>query len=357
MIKPSIKPVLLALALAAALPASQALTFQFNDVTAGGMRAEQLAAFNAAANIWSSRLSDPVTVYIDISFASLPPHVLGGTNLTSTSASYSTVRALLAADATSALDASAVAHLQAGPALTFRATQGDLTTRLDNDGSVNNQLLGVTTANAKAMGLAVATDAAHPDAGIQFGSYFDTNNAFSYSRAGGAAPGKYDFISVAEHEIGHALGFVSGVDDIDYCAGAANRCQLANPNSATTFENAAWYTPLDLFRYSANGVLDLRVGQAAYLSIDGGATAVASMSTGQFNGDGYQASHFIFSQLALMRPGVPSGVAYDLTAEDLAAMDAIGWNTSPVPEPQTPALMLLGLIGLAGLRARRRARR
>lgn len=357
MIKPSIKPVLLALALAAASPASRALTFQFNDVTAGGMRAEQLAAFNSAASFWSSRLSDPVTVYIDISFASLPPHVLGGTHLNATTASYSTVRGLLAADATSALDASAVAHLQAGPALSFRATQGDLTTRFDNDGSINNQLLGVTTANAKAMGLAVTTDVAHPDASIQFGTFFDTNNVFSYSRAGGAAAGKYDFISVAEHEIGHALGFVSGVDDIDVCAGAANRCQLANPNSATTFENAAWYTPLDLFRYSAAGVLDLRVGQAAYLSVDGGASAVASMSTGQFNGDGYQASHFIFSQLALMRPGVPSGVAYDLTAEDLAAMDAIGWNTSPVPEPQTPALMLLGLAGLAGLRARQRSRR
>ncbi len=348
----------LSLALAALLsaPAAQAVSFVFTDIGAVPMSAAQLGAFQAAGNYWSSKLSDPVTVYLNIGFDNLPNNVLGSTGANFISSNYSQVRTALGADAKSALDATAVANLQAGPALVFQATQGDLTTRLDNDGSLNNTLLGLTTANAKALGYAVNTNAASPDGTIRFANAFAASFAYARDINGQVPANKTDFITVAEHEIGHALGFVSGVDDIDFCAGANNQCGL--PNTANRFETDWWYEPLDLFRYSAVGVMDVRIGGSPYFSIDGGATSITTFSTGSAanGGNGRQASHFGTIEVNLMRPFVGNGQSYDASPFDLAAFDVIGWDIAvAVPEPGTYALMLGGL-GLVAWAARRRER-
>jgi hypothetical protein len=342
--RPSINRTLQTLALAVAgltsVSATHALNFVFTDVGTSPMTAAQLGAFQAAGNYWSSKLTDNVTVYVNIAFNNLGPNILGSTGSNFTTASYSSLRSALVSDASSATDSSAVASLQAGPALSFMATQGDLTSRFDNDGSTNNTLLGLTTANAKALGYAVSTNSANPDASITFATGYASS--FAYTRVGGVPSDKIDFITVAEHEIGHALGFVSGVDDIDYCAGANNVCGLSN--TADRFEGDWWYEPLDLFRYSAAGVLDVRVGGSPYFSVTGGATSLASFSTGATHGDGWQASHFGPNQVNLMRAFVGNGQSYDASAADLAAFDAIGWNLAvAVPEPATYALMLGGL--------------
>jgi hypothetical protein len=358
--KSSFRPALLGLAfgLVGLAPSAHAVDFVFRDVSkSGGMTAEQLGAFQTAANYWSSKLTDQVTVYIDIAFDALPQYVLGGTSSTFVSTSYSSIRGALTADATSSIDASAVANLQGGSALSFYATQGDLSSRFDNDGSINNTRLGLTTANAKAMGFSIGTNVASPDANITFATGYAGD--FVYTRAGGVPSNKIDFITVAEHEIGHALGFTSGVDDIDFCAGANNVCGL--PNTVGRFETDWWYEPLDLFRYSGKGKMDVRVGSpdgTPYLSVDGGATSIESFSTGTNYGDGWQASHFGPASNTLMRAFVRNGEFYDASAADLAAFDAIGWDVAvaAVPEPETYALMLAGL-GVVGWAARRRRER
>jgi hypothetical protein len=352
---PFSRPAALTLALGlAGLPhAAQALNIVFKDIGATAMSSPQFAAFESAANYWESRLTDNVTVYISIGFDDLGSGTLGTATWAYSQANYSDLRGHLAADAKSATDASAVSHLQAGPALSFLATQPDLTTRLDNDGSVNNTTLRFTTANAKALGLGTPTNAGSPDAVIRFANGFASS--FAYHRTGGQVPfDKIDFITVAEHEIGHALGFVSGVDGIDFCLRNAAQC-----GTTEGFDDNAWYSTLDLFRYSAAGTLNLTVGgdPKPYFSIDGGASSLQSFSTGRFNGDGNQASHFSAGSTVLMGPFIPYGQSYDATATDLRALDAIGWDvaTAAVPEPQVYALLLSGLAVLGWARRRRAA--
>lgn len=305
---PRLAAALLALGLAGLAPSARALDFVLVDIGTTPMTAQQFAAIQTAASYWTQRLDDHVTVYLGVAFSDLGANVLADTRADRTTLSWGDLRGHLAADASSATDASAVGHLQAGTALSFQATQGDLTTRFDNDASVNNRLLYVNTANAKALGLATVNDATTPDARISFANAFA--GEFAYARVNGQVPaGKTDFITVAEHEIGHALGFLSGVDDVDFCLSHAAQCGLSG--TAGRFEDTPWYLPLDLFRYSAPNALDVAVGGAPYFSVDGGATALASFSTGVAHGNGAQASHFGIGTPTLMQPYVSSGASYN----------------------------------------------
>lgn len=334
----------LALGLAGlAAPTAQALNIVLTDEGATPMSATQFAALRSAADIWQSRLKDDVTVYLGVSFANLGPNILGDASSQNLAFGYDTVRERLKADRTSATDESAVASLPLSTSVHFRATQPDGSVRLDDDGSTNNSQLWLSTANARALGLDAPTSVASPDARIRFANAFA--GSFAYTRSGGIGAGQTDFITVAEHEIGHALGFLSGVDDIAFCRSSPDRC-----GNLQTFDDNAWYSVLDLYRYRAPGERDLSVGANTYFSIDGGTSAIQPFS----NGVAAQASHFGGYALTLMHPYIVSGVSYDTTDADLLAMDAIGWNlANPVPEPATQALLLGGLAVL-GWFARRR---
>ena len=161
--------------------------------------------------------------------------------------------------------------------------------------------------------------------------------------ADGITAGAYDFVGIATHEIGHALGFISGVDILDI-------------NSSTTFFTADQFTyvsSVDLFRYStastAQGVIDWTASTAPkYFSLNGGATAIAGFSTGRTWGDGQQNSHWKDSLgLGIMDPTAARGELLAISANDRTGFDAIGWNLAPIPEPSTYALFGLGLLGLA----------
>lgn len=363
------------LASAAAGPAS-ALTITLNDI--GGVSGSQAAVgFRIAAKYWESVLINPGTVNLNVGYSNLGPGVLGSTgSALATFVPISDYYGALAATQTSALDAMAVANLSplnatgnlsvlvpgyASPGLGIDVSS----TRVAPDDAISGDM-ALTTANLKAFG--VTLPAGFVDGEIQFSNAF----TFDFDPTDGIASGAFDFIGVAVHEIGHALGFVSGADDFDFFNGYAG-----------PVDDAWWGYGLDMFRYSAPGQLDWQPNTPAYFSIDGGANPLFDgyFSTGAFNGDGNQASHWKEPDQAtpclnfrgIMNPYICGGAGDSVTGLDLALFDAIGWNISFdvladnnaydfstadmyrafVPEPATWAMMMLG-FGLIGGLARRR---
>lgn len=321
---------------------------------AAGMDPFARDGFRRAANYWESQFTDPVTVNLSIGFTALGPGILGQASSSSIVATVASTMDALASDATSAQDGTAVSHLPTlnfGEYLSFLTqvnTEGgspavslDSDTFLNGSKSNNNRFLDITTANAKALGW-VAPDPAAEDASITFSSAF----SWDFDSSDGVGPGLQDFVGVAIHEIGHALGFVSGVDAVDYCI--TNQIDL---------DPYAVYSVLDLFRYSAAGTLNLAAGTNSYFSLDGGVTSLGGFSTGVYNGDGRQASHWKDNLgLGIMDPTAnPAGQINTPSELDLLVFDVIGWDrVSPVPEPGS----VFGLMGLlcSSLLLRRRAR-
>lgn len=82
---------------------------------------------------------------------------------------------------------------------------------------------------------------------------------------------------------------------------------------------------------------------------------MAPFSTGSYNGDGRQASHWKDSLgLGILDPTAAPGEVLFITPLDLRSLDAIGWDatSAAVPEPSSLLLALLSLICGLGVRAR-----
>ena len=391
----------------AAFPAN-ALTINLIDVGGAGEGTLARQGFQAAANYWSSVFTDDVTINLQVGFGHLGPNILGSTGSNSGEISVSDAYAALGADSKTGIDGRAVAHLTTLGASTVGpigalnvVTNGyadpltlsgiDTTTTIhDNDGGYNNSVLNVNTANLKALGFDVGNVV---DGQVLFSSDFD----FDFRPINGISAGAIDFIGVAVHEIGHALGFVSGVDVYDVY-GDPNSPEIGDPSLPPGFTYAdllkSGYfgtadlgqfsigSMLDLFRYS-NAGLDWSVGADSRFSVDGGAALFgdSNFATGEFNGDGYQASHWkgpggCTNFLGIMNPYICGAINDHVTALDLAAFDAMGWDVNfdvaanpgysystadigrqfgVVPEPTTWALMIGG-FGFAGTALRRQRR-
>jgi hypothetical protein len=371
-----------AVATAAALAAAASQAATINLIDLGGVTGSQAEqGFKIAAAYWGSVLTNNVTINLGVGFSALGTGIIGSTG--SARMDYSVANwesGVLATRSSSTIDQTLVM-----PTLGAQGGFSGLTVGVNasgnNDPTVTASLNGTQTASktlylntsvVKAIG-GTATYAA--GSGNRDGNVtFSTNFSFDFNPTDGITSGQMDFIGVAIHEIGHALGFVSGVDFFDYYGGNGPGANTLGYDLNST----SIFSALDMFRYSANGTIDLRTGGTKYFSIDGGATALFSnqFSTGRYNGDGQQASHWKDTAgcqvgNGLLDPTFCYGQMGVVTGLDLAAYDAMGWNLSVnaltyanmstsqiyasfVPEPSVWAMMLAGGLGVAGIARRQR---
>ncbi|MFM7867468.1 MAG: NF038122 family metalloprotease, partial [Planctomycetaceae bacterium] len=182
------------------------IIFNFTDNTTGGMGSAALAAFNRAGLYYSSRLSDNMTVNLDIRMVVLGAGILGEATPAGVAVNYATFRSAVTATAnlTSAADAAFAAGLPAGSSFSLYVNRTDedrdADPYVDDDGSVNNSSVVMTRANAKALGL-IEGGSTVTDGSIEFNSAF----AWDFDPTDGIYSDKIDFTAVAAHEIGHAL--------------------------------------------------------------------------------------------------------------------------------------------------------
>lgn len=303
--------------------------------------APALAAFQRAADHWSALFSDPITVTITADMANLGNSlVIGQAASYQLSGSYTQIRNQMVLDAANEPSNGIVASLP---------TAAQFLAYLPTGFSLSSQI-ALTKANAKALGF-TGLDALYgaSDATITFNTGF----SFDYDNSNGVTPGTMDFETVAMHEIGHALGFISAVDDVDYM-------QQNNQTGAVDLMT------LDLFRFPKTGLpgtsgqfttnlRNLTPGTADAFS---DVASTSDLSTGLTHGDGRQASHWrddslSGTRLGIMDPTLNYGTAWSISAADIRALDLVGWD--PVPESGRVALPASVALALAALvRARRR---
>ncbi|MEE8452128.1 MAG: NF038122 family metalloprotease [Thermoguttaceae bacterium] len=357
-------PILMLTVLGVGHAAGDGLTININP--GPGLLGNQAAldAFNRAANTWSTRIDDDIVVNIDADLIDLG----AGSTIGQTSSSDfiatepNEFRDVMVADAADEPDDTIVSFLPDMADYTAILPDGFSVARLPlQEGG--QALMSATRANLKALGFPAALldsfDDGAADGTINFNSQF----SFDFDNSNGVDFDKIDFESAAAHEIGHALGFISIVDDID---------ALVDQSLTGT----VYPTTLDVFRFE-NGVVGHDPSTAAefqsfprYLLPGGSAItdqiwgigesdAELPMSTGAFTGDGNQASHWLDDSLnqsvmiGMMDPSIAFGQTFTVTDADLRALDLIGYEIA-VPEPSTFLLSILGLGLLAWRWWRRR---
>ncbi|MDJ0736607.1 MAG: NF038122 family metalloprotease [Nostocaceae cyanobacterium] len=303
-----------ALALAGVVASStSALAANFNFSYQPGTTHEQIEAFELAGQIWSSYLTEPGEINIHVAMTDILP--LGG----------ATPALVANQNYTSFRDSDDVEI--------FDDIHDGFNLLLQNGTIISTNNLMIATANAKSL-MGVNWDGSGRYGGLDGFIQMNKNASWHYDYTTNVSSNKFDFVTVALHEIGHTLGFISGVER-----------SYQNDNDNTVYKASS----LDLFRYSQESAdldaIDFRVGSNAYFSLDEGNTNLGNFAEGVnifLGGDGFQAPHWKVSldnPLGIMDPLLGWGTRRYISTLDLQAFDAIGWDINYSPELDMDTLL------------------
>ena len=321
-------------------------TYQTATDGSSSVSSEQMKTFEMAGRIWSKHLKDDVTVNIHVgSSDQLPNNVIGGAlpGIGAVTGPKDFANRLIN-DQTSADDATSTSNFSTGAVV--------------NDLTIDNRTVPLTAANGKALGL-VSANAESLDGVIlmsdltnlawnQDGST-ENDIGWTYPNSSSSTTYSLNFLSVALHEIGHVLGFVSVIDDEHWFATVVDpqrEEELREHNVSSSYAHIlslqglidlrldeGRQMPLDFFRYTTESAQqsknNLTPKSGAYFSVDGGLTVLDKMSSAKHSGgDGYQASHWTSSKNGsrVMAPTLSLDQNNHIAVQDLRAFDVIGWD-------------------------------
>lgn len=286
-----------------------------------GGNAAALAAIERAAAQWEAYITDPITVTIEADLTNLGNNgVPGSTDLVMLGfTDYAIVRTAWINDAD--IDDGILSSLP---------TQAQLAITLPG-GYTLLPGLAVSKANLKAIGGFGNLDA-------QFGAAdgtitFNSGYPYDYNNANGVGVNLIDFETIAAHEIGHVLGFVSSVDTVD--EGVETDIQ-PTAMDMFRFKNSLSNTTIDpdTAGQFATATRDLTVNPnpiSEFITGVGAEDVENRMSTGKFTGDGNQASHWKSDNLTgvrigMMEPTIGNQEIFTITDADLRMLDLIGYD-------------------------------
>lgn len=285
---------------------------------------QAIAAFKRAAARWQALIQTDATIVIDVDFGPTAfgepfddnvvsitdAQVLRGNCL------YPAIRAGLISEGSSSEEISLYNSLPAKAARTDRGETAGL---------------AASSATLRALGLInpIASPQAElnsfgPPPAIGLNSRFD----FDFDAADGIEQGKLDFESIASHEMGHILGFISSVGHQEIAP-------------SIEIEPSIW----DLFRVRPN-VNQGNFAAAERITSSGGEQRFyaggnsLSLSTARPDGTGgdtRQASHWkddnlTAQYLGILDPTIAPGEHQAITGNDTSVLEAIGYKTiSPDP--------------------------
>src|SRR5262249_5894474 len=301
-----------------------------------------------------------VTVNIQILWAKLEPSTLMGTKPLFQSASYKDFRTLLFNDgANTGVDKQVKDSLPKGDSFrllvnyvrNLKNAGGKKEPYVDEDTSLNNRTLLLTNANAKAIGYKIDPKKSPTDGTITISN----DDHWDYDPSDGVMRDKFDFVGTFVHEIGHVLGFDSGIDTLIRNIRITEAKQ--NKPFDDLFDNLfVSVRPLDLFRYSLastefgvnkykEAVPDFTVNFVKKtFSVTKGVIDIAEFARGTLEpvgerGDGFQADHWFHGTvdekvappdplIGVMsaRAGEGKNVIDRISDADKKAFDAIGWD-------------------------------
>ena len=293
-------------------PRGVGANFVFN--LSGDVPPAAATALTAVESYLENQWLDPVTITINVDFASMGGGVLGATGSDYVTVGYSTTRTALISgqDPHDTIED----FLPVGTTIPVRYDGGS--GAITNEGTVF-----VTEGNYNAAIGVVG--------GVHASMTYNTDFNFDFDPTNGITGGFYCFQSVAVHEVGHAMGFTSGADfrssDIEmldlYRFQNTDGGGDFNPDDTTEFGTTA--------RLVDNNVPDDDVNSDLVV-------IEYRMSDGNPN----QASHFreqSVPNIGIMDPTFASGVTFSpnfYKTADRDMFDAMGWNNTASPPDVSP---------------------